>query len=132
MKARFFILASALFLLVLSLHGQQENTLYVSQFRGVTVGDKVAAAQAACNPNPALPCVVVIDPPLAGFAMGTLPSLGRNVVLQDMRGGSASPSDWHDLTASCRAYRPTRAPRKKKGIPEASVRRITPQSRGRP
>ena len=103
MKARFFILASALFLLALGLHGQQGNTVYVSQFRGVTVGEKVAVAQAACNP--VLACVVVIDPPLAGFATGTLPALGRNVVLQDMRAGSASPSDWHDLTASCRAYR---------------------------
>jgi hypothetical protein len=67
---------------------QTDNTLYVKQFPGRDVGTKVAAAQAACNKNTTIPCILVIDPSLAVFAQGTIPTLASNVSLVDYRFGS--------------------------------------------
>jgi hypothetical protein len=53
---------------------QTDNTFYAKQFPGVTVGQKVAAAQASCNSNTTIPCIIVIDPSLAVWQVGTMPA----------------------------------------------------------
>jgi hypothetical protein len=62
----------------------------VSTFPGADVGAKTANAMATCNPNPAVPCVLVLDAPLAGTPVGVLPALCLQCSLQDQRFGSDS------------------------------------------
>lgn len=85
MRARIVIILCWLFYLTCAF-GQTDNTVYVKQFNGVDVGTKVANAQAAC-PSTSLPCILVLDPSLAGFPAGTMPTLNANVSLQDYRNG---------------------------------------------
>jgi hypothetical protein len=66
---------------------QVDNTVYAKQFQGTNVGFKVAAAQAACNPNAALQCFIVLDPSLKNYATGTIPTLASNQHLIDYRNG---------------------------------------------
>src|SRR5579885_3354086 len=66
-------------------HAQTDNTFYAKQFAGSTVGDKVKAAQAACNPNTLIPCYIVIEPSLAGWPNGNMPTLCPQCVWNDMR-----------------------------------------------
>ncbi len=70
--------------------GQTDNTVYVRQFPGATVGLKMSAAMAACNPNTAIPCIVVLDPTLAVYASGTMPTLCAQCSLLDYRAGVPS------------------------------------------
>lgn len=88
---------------------QTDSTIYVKQFPGQTVGDKVAAAQKTCPggltyglhliiENAHIPCLLVIDPSLASRAAGTMPDLCDMCKLIDYRNGlpwpaSAPPSD---------------------------------------
>jgi hypothetical protein len=67
---------------------QSDNTLYVKLFPGATVAAKVAAAELACNANVSIPCILVLDPSLAGWAPGSMPILAANVSLEDYRAGS--------------------------------------------
>jgi hypothetical protein len=83
---KLLLLSAAVVILAASCAGQ-DNTFYVKTFPGMTVGQKVAAAQAACIPDAGVPCVLVIDPTLARYAAGSLPSLNANVTLEDMRAG---------------------------------------------
>lgn len=69
--------------------GQTDNMLYVKQFPGLTVGQKLTNAMQACNPNTAVPCILVIDPSLATWAAGTMPSLCSQCSLIDYRVGGA-------------------------------------------
>jgi len=62
---------------------QTDNTVYVKNFAGSTVGDMATAAQAACNP--ALTCIVVFDPSLANYTQGTLPTPCATCVWEDYR-----------------------------------------------
>jgi hypothetical protein len=62
-----------------------DNTLYIKQFPGADVGTKITNAMAACNPNPAVPCILVIDPSLAGWTPGTMPALCPQCVLSGYR-----------------------------------------------
>jgi hypothetical protein len=78
----FLFLASAI-----ACFAQTDNTIYVKQFPGVTVGQKVAAAMLACNPNTAIPCIVVIDPSLAAWATGTMPAPCSRCSVLDYRTG---------------------------------------------
>lgn len=55
---------------------QRVNTQSVSQFPGLTVASKTAAAQAACNPS--LPCTLIFDADLAGYPQGSMPGRGGN------------------------------------------------------
>ncbi len=66
-------------------HAQTDNTLYVKNFPGQTVGQKATAAQAACNANEAIPCIIVFDPTLATYAQGTMPEQCPQCIWQDYR-----------------------------------------------
>jgi hypothetical protein len=57
----------------------------VSAFPGSDIGAKTASAMAACNPNPAIPCVLVLDAPLAGAPSGQMPALCPQCSVQDQR-----------------------------------------------
>ncbi len=78
------------FLLFAALAFGQSGSLYVSQFPGSTVGAKVANAMNSCPAAP-VPCILVIDPGLAAWASGTMPTLCANCTLQDMRSGGVVP-----------------------------------------
>jgi hypothetical protein len=80
----------AIVLLLLSsaafVHAETDNTFYAKQFPGTTVGAKVTAAQAACNLN--IPCIIVIDPSLAAWPVGAMPSLCTSCSWFDYRNGA--------------------------------------------
>ena len=61
----------------------------ISVFPGDDIGAKLAHAMAACNPNPAVPCVLEIDAPLSGAPAGVLPVLCPQCSLRDDRSPSA-------------------------------------------
>ena len=105
MRARVFILLVAALMLVASCAGQADNTFSAKSFKGATVGEKVAAAQTACWPDASIPCIIVIDPSLAAFPAGVMPTLCAQCTLQDWRGGTPPPKDWRDTTGACKAYR---------------------------
>lgn len=86
---RKFVITSLLLMAAVGFAGAQspDNTLYAKDFKGPDVGSKVAAAMAACNPNAAIPCLLVIDPSLAAWAPGTLPTLCGHCYLKDYRLG---------------------------------------------
>ena len=67
---------------------QTDNTFYVKQFPGVTVGQKVTAAMQSCNVNAIIPCILVLDPSLAAYAQGTMPTLCSQCSLVDYRNGN--------------------------------------------
>lgn len=69
-----FILYCALF--GAPLHAQRTNTIYVDQMQGSTVAAKTVKAQAQCLA--AVKCVLIFDPILGGYALGTMPSKGAN------------------------------------------------------
>jgi hypothetical protein len=60
--------------LMLSASAQTSNTFNAKEFSGSTVGEKVTKAQAQCNASATIPCVIILDPILAAFATGTLPT----------------------------------------------------------
>lgn len=70
--------------------GQTDNTLYVKQFAGATVGAKLTNAMQLCNGNTAIPCILVLDPSLAVYPSGTMPTLCAQCSLLDYRGGVAN------------------------------------------
>ncbi len=79
----------AMFALPIAAHAQlSDNSVYVKQFPGNDVGTKTAAAQAACNPDTSLPCLVVFDSSLAKFAQGTLPAKCTQCIWVDFRTGT--------------------------------------------
>ena len=90
MKARLLIILGAALVVAASLGAQTDNTLYVKQFPGLTVGAKLSAAMAACNPNTAVPCILVLDPSLAAFPAGSFSPLCSQCSIQDYRAGSLS------------------------------------------
>ncbi|MGB6691529.1 MAG: chitobiase/beta-hexosaminidase C-terminal domain-containing protein [Terracidiphilus sp.] len=71
------------FLFPFLLPAQTDNTVYVKNFPGVTVGQMATAAQALCNPT--LTCIVVFDPSLARVPQGTLPKPCATCVWEDYR-----------------------------------------------
>jgi hypothetical protein len=78
--------AIVLFLLAsLPCLAQTDNTFYAKQFQGGTVGAKVTAAQAACNTNTAIPCIIVLDPSLAVYPAGTMPVKCTQCIWNDYR-----------------------------------------------
>ncbi len=87
MKLRTLILGTAFALLLFpALHCQSDSMIHVTQFPGVTVGDKVANAQKMCPAAP-VPCILVIDASLAAAANGTMPTLCATCYLYDFRFG---------------------------------------------
>jgi len=69
------------------LFGQTTNTFYARSFAGRTVGEKVAAAQAACVSDTAVPCMIVIDATLNTAAQGTMPAPCQQCHIVDYRAG---------------------------------------------
>jgi len=65
------------------LPAQTDNTVYVKNFAGATVGDMTTAAQAACNPS--LTCIVIFDPSLANLTQGTMPTPCATCIWEDYR-----------------------------------------------
>lgn len=59
------------------------NTFNVSQFPGTDVATRLTNAQNACLPDTALPCVLIIDPILAVYPIGTLPARCANCMWMD-------------------------------------------------
>jgi hypothetical protein len=82
--ALFFLIASGVAL------AQTDDTFYVKQFAGLDVGAKTARAQAACNANTAIPCVIVFDPSLAVYAQGNMPAKCSQCIWQDYRSQSGA------------------------------------------
>lgn len=80
-------LLTAVLLFAAAAFAQTDNTIYVRNFAGATVGAKVSAAQATCGPNTVVPCILVIDPSLAAWATGTMPTLCSHCYLWDFRSG---------------------------------------------
>ena len=81
------------------LPAQTDNTIYVRNFAGATVGQKVTNAMITCGPNLNVPCILVLDPSLAAFQTGTMPTLCSHCYLWDFRKGPsvASPLFIDDL-----------------------------------
>lgn len=70
------------------LFAQRANTFYVAQFENRdtrTVGAMTAKAQAACSTDVHVPCVIVFDPTLAVYAVGTMPAKCSQCVWVDWR-----------------------------------------------
>jgi hypothetical protein len=91
----FFVVAMAIAFGVVPLAHSQgiDNAIYVKQFTsaGNTVGQLVAAAQKSC-PSAPTPCILVVDPSLAGWTTGTMPTLCGNCYLMDWRNGPPLPT----------------------------------------
>jgi hypothetical protein len=68
----------------------QQNTFYAYQLKGNTVGDKVTAAQALCALTPNIPCTIVIEPILASFASGSMPTKCDKCTWIDQRTSSGN------------------------------------------
>ena len=83
------VILALLFFAVLAF-GQTDSTLYVKNFKGQTVGQKLTAAMASCGPATTVPCILVIDPSLASAPAGTLPSMCNHCFLLDWRQGPPS------------------------------------------
>lgn len=54
---------------------QRQNTHYVYQFEGSSVGAKTTRAQNACLPDTSVPCILIFEPNLAVFTEGTMPAI---------------------------------------------------------
>jgi hypothetical protein len=67
---------------------ERTNTIYAGEFQGATVAAKVTAAQAACNPNTAIPCFIVIDAFLATTTTGSMPTKCAQCTWIDYRNAS--------------------------------------------
>lgn len=65
-----------------------DNSYYVRQFPGSTIGEKTTAAQAACNPDTSIPCIIVFDPSLVKWAPGAMPSPCAQCQWLDYRSGA--------------------------------------------
>lgn len=93
-------IAGVVFLGIGYAHSQTDNTIYVRNFAGANVGAKVAAAQLTCGPNTTVPCILVIDPSLAAWPAGTIPTLCSHCYLWDFRSGppTGGSSTWNSLT----------------------------------
>jgi hypothetical protein len=70
-------------LLLPAASAQTSNTFNAKEFPGNDKGSKVAAAQAQCNLNTSIPCIIIIDPILAAFPPGTMPTKCAQCLWQD-------------------------------------------------
>jgi hypothetical protein len=86
-KARVLIILVFLLGCVMAFGQGPDSFVYVKQFPGKDVGTKVANAMQTCNTNPVITCYLAIDPSLAIYAPGTMPTLCSHCVLYDWRGG---------------------------------------------
>jgi len=77
---------------------QTDNTFYVKQFPGATVGIKATNAQLACNANVGMKCLIIFDPSLALYQAGTMPAKCAQCVWIDWRTGGVNPLTVSTLT----------------------------------
>ena len=75
-------------------HAQTDNTVYVKQFTGPDIGTKTTNAQNACNANTAITCIVIFDPTLSQWPVGTMPAKCSQCVWLDYR----SPMNLANMT----------------------------------
>jgi hypothetical protein len=88
MKRPALALCFAPLFLIPCVHPQTASSappINVSAFPGSDVGAKTINAMAACNLDPAIPCVLVLDAPLAGSPSGQMPALCPQCSVQDLR-----------------------------------------------
>lgn len=71
---------------------QGDNMLHVKSYPGTTVGYKVAAAMRSCTTETRIPCFLVLDPSLAVYPVGTMPTLCSHCYLLDYRTSAAGLS----------------------------------------
>jgi hypothetical protein len=76
-----------LFILAFHPYAEPQSTYYAKDFPGNSVSQKVAAAQAQCDPKATAPCYIVIDPTLATIAEGAMPVPCVHCIFQDYRTG---------------------------------------------
>lgn len=74
-------------LIAAAVSAQTDNTIYVRNFHGNNVGAKTTAAMATCNPSTVVPCILVLDPSLAAWPAGTMPTLCSHCYLWDFTHG---------------------------------------------
>ena len=86
---RFLIIALFFIATIRTATAQRENTFYATDYPGQTVGMKVSAALQSCAPGGIL-CIIVIDPTLANWVAGIMPTLPANVMLEDYRSATGS------------------------------------------
>lgn len=93
MKLRYLVAAIILLLPIAKLARSQaiDSAIHVKEFPGLTVGAKVSAAMNTCPPHTSAPCILVLDPSLANWATGTMPTLCGNCELADFRKGMPVP-----------------------------------------
>ena len=82
----FLSVLAALILCAAEAFSQRNNTYYVDQFKGATIGAKTTAAQAACLADTTIPCVLIFDPMLAAWPLGTLPTKCAQCTWMDYSG----------------------------------------------
>lgn len=87
MKWRILILALPALTAAAAFGQSVDSTISVKQFPGTTVGAKVANAQSACTVQAPVKCYLLLEPSLAAYDTGTIPSLCSNCVLVDYRSG---------------------------------------------
>jgi hypothetical protein len=80
-----FLIAGAMLAAALAF-GQSDSMIHVKAFQGVTVGQKVTAAQRTCVSAP-VPCILILDASLAAYPEGAMPTLVSNASLYDFRSG---------------------------------------------
>lgn len=99
-KARTLIILGALLAAVFAFGQSNTGTMHVSSFPGVTIGQKLTNAQAACSSSSAgVPCILVIDAGLNAYALGTVPPSCANCYIVDYRSGGPSFGLWQQLDA---------------------------------
>ncbi|HTW62485.1 MAG TPA: hypothetical protein VMD55_11800 [Terracidiphilus sp.] len=83
----FALTLSCVLILCASLAHAQSTAapIHVSSFPGSDIGAKTLNAMATCNPSPNVPCVLVLDSPLASTPAGVLPPLCPQCSIQDQR-----------------------------------------------
>lgn len=99
MKSRALILLGLLLLGVMAFGQTLDSTVHVASFPGLTVGQKIGFAQSHCPAAVGVPCILVIDPSLNAFALGTVPALCSTCYIVDYRSGGASFGLWQALDA---------------------------------
>ena len=107
-KARVLIILSFLLVCAMAFGQGPDSFVYVKQFPGKDVGTKVANAMQTCNPNTAITCYLAIDPSLAIYAPGTMPTLCSHCVLYDWRGGI--PGGVSNISLFIQSLDPTHLP----------------------
>lgn len=89
-------------LLVTMAFGQSDSSIHVNAFPGKDVGTKISNAMATC-PDNNVPCILVVDAGLVGYAQGVTPSMCAHCYLEDYRNGLPSPGP-SALTAMAGVY----------------------------